>query len=81
MPIPDAQWSDGLMQATKAAIEQWTVLPGGDQLCFKHIGSGFGIIDFADLMRGNLRMTVRGTAKAVTFADADDLISAGWAID
>ena len=81
MPIPDAQWSDELMQATKAAIEQRTVLPGGDHLCFKHIGSGFGIIDFADLMRGNLRMTVRSTGKAVTFANAVELIDAGWAID
>jgi len=81
MPNPDAQWSDELMQATKAAIEQWTVLPGGDHLCFKHIASGFGVIDFTDLMRGKLRMTVRGTGKAVAFANADELIDAGWAID
>ena len=81
MPNPDAEWSDELRQATKAAIEELAILPGSGHLCFKHLGSGFGIIDFADLMRGNIRMAVRATGKSVTFANADELIDAGWAID
>ena len=81
MPNSDAQWSDELMRATKAAIEEWAMLPSGDGLCFKHISSGFGVIELADLMRGSLRMIVRGTGKTVAFANADDLIDAGWAID
>ena len=81
MPNPDAQWSDDLRQATKLAVGEWAMLPTQDHLCFKHINSGFGVMDLADLMRGNLRMIVRGTEKKIVFANADELIAAGWAID
>ena len=81
MPDPDAQWSSELRQATKVAIEELAVLHAGDHLCFKHIRSGYGVIAFADLMRGNLRMTVRSTEKEIVFANADEMIAAGWAID
>ena len=81
MPRSDAQWSDELRQATRAAIEEWAILPIEDRVCFKQISSGFGAIDVADLMRGNLRMIVGGTGKAIVFANADELIGAGWALD
>ena len=81
MPNPDAHWSAELRQATKAAIEEWASLPVENNICFKHISSSFGLMDFADLMQGNLQMIVRGTGEAIDFTNADELISAGWAID
>ena len=81
MPDSDAQWSNELRQATKVAIEELAMLPADDHLCFKHIRSGYGVIAFADLMRGNLRIIVRDTGKAIVFANADELIGAGWALD
>jgi len=81
MPNPDAQWSDDLRQVTKMAVEEWAVLPADDHLCFKHISAGYGVMDFSDLMRGNLRIISRDTGKAVVFANADELIDRGWALD
>jgi len=81
MPNPDAQWSHDLRQATKVAVEEWAMLHAVDHLCFKHISLGFGVIDFSDLMRCDFRMIVRDTEKRIIFANADERIAAGRAID
>ena len=81
MPTRDAAWSVELRRRTKMAVEEWAMLPADDHVCFKHIRSGYGVIAFADLMRGNLRLIVRDTEKEIVFANGEELIAAGWAID
>ena len=81
MPTRDAAWSVELRRRTKMAVEEWAMLPADDHVCFKHIRSGYGVIAFADLMRVNLRLIVRDTEKEIVFANGEELIAAGWAID
>ena len=77
----DASWSEELRQATREAIAAGAFDAVGDKLCFKHIRSGFGIIALDDLLGRNLRLVERGTSRVTVFADAEELIHAGWAID
>jgi len=81
MTNSSARWSLDLRLATEAAIKDWSTLPLGDGHCFKHVSAGFGTIDFAALMRGDLRMIIRDTDQVLVFANADELIAAGWALD
>lgn len=81
MNEPEAQWSDQLRQATKEAIEELAVMPNGDDVCFKHIKSGYGVIALADLIAGKLRLTNRKMGEETVFANADALIRAGWTLD
>ncbi|OZB05789.1 MAG: hypothetical protein B7X67_11375 [Rhizobiales bacterium 39-66-18] len=74
-------WSDELKALTRAAVEDLDVMPRGNDVFFKHIRSGFGIMSFSDLVSGELRMRDAETGMITTFADVDALIAAGWAID
>lgn len=76
------QWSDELKVQTKDAIEGRDIFAmHNGRLCLKHIVSGFGAIAADDLKRGVLRVVDMQTKQATTFASADELIAAGWAID
>ena len=81
MSKPEARWSEQLRRATMEAIEEFAIMPVGDEIGFKHIVSGYGIVTLADLSAGKLRMTHRTTGQDIVFADAEALIDAGWAID
>ena len=52
-------------------------MPDGDDVCFKHITSGYGIIALSDLIVGKRRMSDRETGQETIFANADTLIRAG----
>lgn len=51
------------------------------RLHVKHIASGSGIIAEDDLWRGILRVVDGRTGAEATFANADELIAAGWVVD
>ncbi len=76
------EWSDDLKAQTRDAIEGRGIFAmRNGRLCLKHAVSGFGAIATDDLQRGVLRVVDMRTKQATTFASADALIAAGWAID
>ena len=80
--MTSTRWSNGLKAQTREAVAEPDAFAMYDgQLCFKHSASGFGVIAADDLQRGVVRMVDRRTKQEVTFAVADELIAAGWAID
>jgi hypothetical protein len=58
-----------------------TISARNGQLCLKHVNSAFGTIAEDDLLRGVIKVVDRRTGAQATFADADELIAAGWVID
>lgn len=52
-----------------------------DKVRFKHIRSGFGSISVVNILRGEIRLVEMGKGRETMFADADEFIRAGWAID
>ncbi len=81
MHTGDQGWSDALKEATRRAVEGLDFDSDGEVVCFKHVTSGFGVIQVTDLLGGKLRMIDRKTKQETTFTDASELIRAGWAID
>jgi hypothetical protein len=58
-----------------------TIAARNGQLCLKHVTSIFGTIAEDDLLRGVIKVVDRRTGAEATFANADELIAAGWVID
>ena len=73
-------WSEGLQQQTRAAISEMRINPDG-KLHFKNHSKSGAFITAQDLMRGKLSLTDKENGRVSEFADADDLLAAGWAID
>ena len=79
---PAGEWSDELKARTRDAVEGRTIFaPRDGQLCLKHTTSGFGTIAQEHLWGGPLKVVDRRTGAETTYASADELIAAGWAID
>ena len=79
---PANDWSDDLKKRTRDAIEGRDIFaPRDGQLCLKHITSGFGTIAEEHLSGGALTVVDRRTGAETIYANADELIAAGWAID
>jgi len=79
---PANDWSDELKERTRDAVESRDIFaPRDGQLCLKHITSGFGTIAEEHLWGGVLTVVDRRTGAETTYATADALIAAGWAID
>ena len=79
---PAYDWSDDLKKRTRDTIEGRGLLASRDgQLCLKHITSGFGTIAEEHLSGGALKVVDRRTGAETTYANADELIADGWAID
>ena len=75
-------WSDELRAQTRDIIaNRDTITARNGQLCLKHITSGFGIIPEHDLLHGVIKVVDRQTGAETTFANADELIAAGWVVD
>lgn len=81
-PSPAGDWSDELKERTRDAVEgrgPFASLDG--RLCLKHITSGFGTIAPEHLWGSVLRVVDRRTGTETCYANADELIAAGWAVD
>lgn len=79
--IETSGWSDELRARTRDAIEGGMFVARDGRLCLKHIASGFGVMTEDDLLSGVLRVVNVRTGAETTFANADELIAAGWALD
>ena len=73
-------WSKTLQEQTREAIEEMRVSPAGT-LHFKHKTMGYGTIAVDDLIGGQLRLRSSKDHVEHEFADIDNLLDAGWAID
>ena len=79
---PANDWSDELKERTWDAVEGRDIFaPRDGQLCLKHITSGFGTIAQEHLWGGVLKVVDRQTGAETSYANADELIAAGWAVD
>ncbi len=47
----------------------------------KHIDGGFGSFELLDLLKGKFILRLKDNAGERTFANAEEVISAGWAVD
>ncbi len=74
------EWSTGLRNETRQALSDLPMRPGG-HLHMKHIAGGYGWFDLLDLARNRFVLHLKGDAGELTFADADEIVAAGWAID
>ncbi len=75
-------WSDELKKQTRDAVEGRDIFALRDgQLCLKHIDSGFGTIAQEHLWGGVLKVVDRRTGTETCYANANDLIAAGWVVD
>ena len=79
---PANDWSDELKERTRDAVEGRDVFaPRDGQLCLKHMTSGFGTIAQEYLWGAVLKVVDRRTGAETFYANADELIAAGWAVD
>ena len=77
-----SDWSDDLKAQTRDVIDGYVIIPACDgQVCLKHITTGSGTVAVDNLVRGVLRVVNRRTGFETTFANADELLAAGWVID
>ena len=74
------RWSDKLTEETRAALENGIITPQG-VLHMKNINGRYGRILFEDLVADKLLIREKRTEAEYLYATADELISAGWAID
>ena len=81
-PSPAGDWSDDLKERTRDAVEGRDIFaPRDGQLCLKHITTGFGTIAEEHLWGGVLKVVDRRTGAETCYANADELIAAGWVVD
>jgi hypothetical protein len=73
-------WSEVLQQETRDAISEMRINPDG-KLNFKSHGKGGAFITAHDLMRGKLSLTNTENGQVFEFANTDELLAAGWAVD
>lgn len=74
-------WSSELPEQTRKAVEDFDFAFLGDSVAFKNVDGRFGAITVSDLLGEQFKLTVRRSGDIETFADAQQLIDAGWAID
>lgn len=74
------QWSAGLREQTRQALLSVPAAPDG-RLHMKHVEGYFASIDLLDLLAGNYLLRRKGSDEQHPYADAEDVISNGWAID
>lgn len=81
-PATTNSWSDGLKARTRDAIEGRDILrTRNGHLHLKHVTSAFGTIAEGNLTRGVLRVVEMQTGAETHFANAEELIAAGWVVD
>lgn len=73
-------WSDRLIEETRAAFEDWVVAPLGI-LHMKNLNGSYGKIFMKDLVDDKLLIKDKKSEAEYLYASADELIAAGWAID
>ncbi len=78
--MPSTSWSETLQQQTREAVEGIQIMPDG-LLHFKHKTLGYAASGIEDFVRDGIVLRAKKGEEAYTFANANELIAAGWAID
>ena len=73
-------WSKELQQETQDAIGEMRINPDG-KLHFKNHEGRYAFMSAQDLMRGKLSLTNKENAQVSIFANIEELLDAGWAVD
>ena len=76
----EKQWSDGLRQATREALNELIIAPT-PEVWLKNTDGRSGTIAMDELLKGNLKMIDCESRHVTVFTNVDELIRAGWAID
>lgn len=74
-------WSAELQQQTRVAITEMQISPHDGKLHFKKHESCYAFMTLQDLLCGKLSLTDKESGQVSEFADVDELLNAGWAMD
>ena len=78
------QWSDTLKNQTWQALESHGLdmpAPAMEQISFKNVDGGHGLMPIAELLKGRFVITRRGTDTVEAFDTPEAVIEAGWVLD
>lgn len=73
-------WSEALQQETRDAIGEMRIGPDG-RLHFKSRGKGSAFMTAQNLACGKLLLANKENDQVFEYADVDELLAAGWAVD
>ena len=73
-------WSKNLQQQTREAIRDMPINPDG-KLHFKNRDKRSAYMTVQDVLCGKLSLADKESGQVSEYADADELLAAGWAID
>ena len=79
MTDPAKTWSTSLQDATRRVIGELDFV--SDPVCLKCIDGRFGTLSAANLLSRKLSVVDRKTGQKTAFADVEELIRTGWAVD
>lgn len=81
MRIEPNIWSEILQQQTRDAISEVRVSPHDGNLHFKSHDNRYSFMTVQDLLLGKLSLTDKDNGRVSEFANTDELLNAGWAMD
>ena len=73
-------WSERLQHQTREALSEMWINPDG-KLHFKNYDNRGAFMTAQDVLRGKLSLIDKEHGPISDFADVDELLGAGWAID
>jgi hypothetical protein len=75
------EWSDELQEKTRTALHDLAFISNSEFVGMKHADGRFGTILVKDVLDGKIKVKNQETEHEERFANAEDLIRAGWVID
>lgn len=81
MKLETQNWSEDLQQQTRDAISEIQLSHHDGKLHFKNYDSRFGVMTWQDLSSGKLYLTDKENGQVSEFANTEEVLTAGWAID
>ena len=84
----EKRWSEELREQTREALDELAMFPRDEFVYMKNVDGRLGVIRIEDWLARQFKVLVRDhpgdmifTTGGTTFANVDELIRAGWAID
>lgn len=81
MKFETKNWSEDLQQQTRDAVSKIQLSPHDGKLHFKNYDSHYAVMTWQDLSSGKLCLTDKENGQVSKFADTEEMLVAGWAID
>lgn len=73
-------WSESLQNQTLKALAELPITPDG-LLHMKHKSEGYGHLVLTELLAGKFNLYRKACEQPRIFADAQEMVASGWAID